>query len=153
MRTLRHALRLGMPPVVALALLAAAPGTSSADVEQPMRVIGKGRLYIYVYADKFRFCATGEFEDPTAQNYHQWTLRIAGVRGTETYAPPPWTSASTTTVSHCHDMSIAGYPSGHVVADWGFVGAAGYVFVHSTGGAEWNPTTGQSPWIIDFTSS
>lgn len=146
MRT--RALRLGMPPVVALAMLAAAPSPAVAE-DRPLETLGEGQLDIWIYSDRFKFCGIGS-ANSTAQIYGQWSLRISGLRGSEVYVHPAWTS-SALTVNHCETVYRNGATTGHLEADFGYVGAYGYFFVHSAGGVTWDPSTGPRVHGADLT--
>lgn len=147
---LRRALRIALPPVLAISGLTAAAAPSVATP-----AIGSGWLDVFLIAGGFDVCVEGEVP-PSTRVAGVWTLSITGIRvdevgGTWLVDPAPWTS-SDWTVDVCQSVYTFGYPYGEFQVEFTYAAAGEYVTVHSSGGATWHPLTGPRTWGVNPTT-
>lgn len=137
--------------VASSALATATPSARAAD-DAPLGpgVVASSSLNIVRISSGWSVCADGSFGISSPQLTGSWSLTIRGWRGSETIAPPTWTSTAAS-VQHCETVAVAGTLAGAFVADWGYYGVGSYLFARSIGEADWSPATGPHATTVDAT--
>lgn len=146
---LRRALRIALPPVLAVSGLTAAAAPSSATAP-----LGVSQIKLLVWdGSYYEVCGKGSVPS-SLRVAGTWVMTISGIRADANESSlwqidPPPVMTTAWDFDHCEYVFPWGFPYGEFEVGLAYVAAGEYTGVYSAGGGTWAPQTGLRSWAVN----